>query len=257
MRRRVLVVDVGGTNVKLHVTGRRDVVKIPSGPKLTPRRMVAAIGKEAAARGWEFDAISLGVPAPVVRGKIIREPAHLGRGWTRFDFARATRKPLRIVNDAAMQALGSYTGGTMLFLGFGTGLGSALIVDGVLVPMELARLPYRNGELEDHVGQRALERYGKRRWRRNVGDVIERIAAACVVDEVVCGGGNSRLLKELPEGTRLGSNACAALGGERLWRGSSGASRFEAASRRPRGRAGTGAGLGMSKDHRRSRARNA
>jgi polyphosphate glucokinase len=217
MRKRILVVDVGGNHVKLHVTGQREILKIPSGPKMTPRRMMAAIQKEVLARGWQFDAISLGVPAPVVRGEVVREPANLGPGWTRFDFGGAVRKPLRILNDAAMQALGSYRGGTMLFLGLGTGLGSALIVDGGLVPLELARLPYRDGELEDYVGGRALERYGTRRWRRHVADVVQKVAAAFVANEVVLGGGNSRRLKELPDGCRLGSNAFAIAGGERLW----------------------------------------
>ena len=222
MKKRVLVLNVGGTHVKLHVTGHRDILTIRSGPKMTPRRMIAAVHKEIVRRGWEYDAISLGVPAPVMRGKIIRDPVNLGRGWTRFDFAGAMRRPLQIVNDAVMQALGSYRGGTMLFLGLGTGLGSALIFDGVQVPMELARLPYRDGELEDYVGERALERFGKRRWRRHVDDVVRTIAAAFVVDEVVLGGGNSRRLKVLPERTRLGSNAFAVLGGERLWQSSRG-----------------------------------
>jgi hypothetical protein len=217
-RRRILVVDVGGNHVKLHVTGQRDVLEIASGPKLTPRRMMAAIGEAARARGWQYDAISLGVPAPVVRGKVVREPVNLGPGWTRFDFHRAAGKPLLIVNDAAMQALGSYQGGTMLFLGLGTGIGSALVMDGVLVPMELARLPYRGGELEDYVGERALERAGKRRWRKRVAEMVRAVTTAFVVDEVVLGGGNSRHLKKLPDGCRLGSNAFAVVGGERLWR---------------------------------------
>ena len=217
MKKRILVADVGGSHVKLHVTGRRTVLKIPSGPQMTPRRLMTVVEKETRARGWEFDALSLGIPAPVRDGKIVRDPANLGGGWKRFDFARAARKPVRIVNDAAMQALGSYKGGAMLFLGFGTGLGSALIIDGVLVPMELAHLPYRHGELEDYVGDRALERYGERRWRRHVGEVIRQLAAGFSVDDIVLGGGNSKLLKEAPPGARIGSNACAMNGGERLW----------------------------------------
>ncbi len=239
MKERILVVDVGGTNVKLHVSGNREVVKLPSGPRLSPRRMTSLVGEAVVSRGWKFDAVSLGIPAPVVRGRVVRDPANLGRGWTRFDFRAALRKPLCIVNDAAMQALGSYRSGTMLFLGLGTGLGSALVTDGVLVPMELARLPYRDGELEDYVGERALRRLGKRRWRRHVADAVRTVAAAFVADEVVLGGGNARHLKELPDGCRLGSNELAFRGGERLWHGSGEAhhrrfgARAGAAGRRP------------------------
>ena len=218
LRKKILVLDVGGNHVKLHLTGQDETLKIPSGPALTPRRMLAAVRRAMAPRGWQFDAVSIGIPAPVVRGEVVREPANLGPGWTRFDFAGAVRKPVRIVNDAGMQALGSYQGGTMLFLGLGTGLGSALVVDGILVPMELARLPYGKGELEDQVGERALLRLGKRRWRRRVLDVVNAVAAAFVVDEVVLGGGNARHLRDLPKGIRLGSNALAMVGGERLWR---------------------------------------
>ncbi len=219
MGKRILVLDVGGNHVKLHVTGQDETLKIPSGPALTPRRMLAAVRRATAARGWQFDAVSIGVPAPVARGEVLREPANLGRGWIGFNFAGALGKPVRVVNDAAMQALGSYRVGTMLFLGLGAGLGSALVVDGILVPMELARLPYGKGELEDRVGERALLRVGKRRWRRHVADVVKAVAAAFVVDEVVLGGGNARHLEDLPEGARLGSNALAIDGGERLWAG--------------------------------------
>jgi predicted NBD/HSP70 family sugar kinase len=239
MRKRILVIDVGGTHVKLHLSGGPETVKLPSGPSLTPARLVRAVRTAATERGWEFDAVSLGVPAPVVRGAIVREPANLGAGWTRFDFSTALGKPLRLVNDAAMQALGSWRDGTMLFLGLGTGLGSALVVDGVLVPMELARFPYRGGELEDAVGERALRADGKRRWRRRVAAVVAAVAAAFVVDEVVLGGGNAARLKELPKGARLGSNALAVVGGERLWSEATGAqhARF-AAPGRPRRAAG-------------------
>jgi predicted NBD/HSP70 family sugar kinase len=217
MGKRILVLDVGGSHVKVHVTGQAETVKLSSGRALTPRRMLASVGRAVAAKGWQFDAVSIGIPAPVVRGEVVREPANLGRGWSGFDFSGAMGKPVQLVNDAAMQALGSYRKGTMLFLGLGTGLGSALVVDGLLVPMELARLPYRKGELEDHVGERALLRVGKRRWRRRVADVVQAVTAAFVVDEVVLGGGNARHLKDLPEGVRLGSNALAIAGGERLW----------------------------------------
>jgi polyphosphate glucokinase len=217
MRKRVLVIDVGGTNVKVYSTGHAEPLKVPSGPRLTPRTMMAEVLREAASTGWEFDAVSIGIPAPVARGKVLREPANLGKGWTRFDFSAATRKPVQLVNDAAMQALGSYDGGTMLFLGLGTGLGSALVIDGRLVPLELARLPYRDGEMEDYVGLRGLRKYGKRRWRKLVAEVVAALRSALIVDYVVLGGGNARRLKELPEGCRLGSNAFAFAGGERLW----------------------------------------
>ncbi len=219
MAKRILVIDVGGTNVKLHVTGHAETLKIPSGQQLTPRKMMKESLAAVAERGWRFDAITVGVPAPIVGGKVALEPANLGRGWTRFDFSRAAGTPVRLLNDAAMQALGSYEGeGTMLFLGLGTGLGAAMVVDGTLVPLELARLPYKAGELEDYVGERALKRLGKARWRKSVDEVVRVVAAAFVVDEVVLGGGNSRRLKELPPRTRLGSNAFAMKGGERIWR---------------------------------------
>lgn len=215
---RILVIDVGGTHVKLHVTGHDEVLKIDSGRRLTPAGMMKRSLAAVAERGWRFDAVTVGVPAPVVHGKVALEPANLGRGWTRFAWGRAVRKPVRVMNDAAMQALGSYRGkGTMLFLGLGTGLGAALVAEGTLVPLELARLPYRAGELEDHVGERALQRMGKTRWRKAVAEVVQVVAAAFVVDEVVLGGGNSRKLKELPPRARLGSNALAMVGGERIW----------------------------------------
>ncbi len=218
MAKRILVIDVGGTHVKLHVTGHGETLKIPSGKDLTPRKMLRESLAAVAGKGWKFDAITIGIPAPIVGGKVALEPANLGRGWTRLDFVHAAQKPVRLLNDAAMQALGSYRGkGTMLFLGLGTGLGAALVVDGTLVPLELARLPYKQGELEDHVGERALKRMGKGRWRKSVDEVVRSVAAAFVVDEVVLGGGNSRRLKELPPRTRLGSNAFAIVGGERLW----------------------------------------
>jgi polyphosphate glucokinase len=180
--------------------------------------MMKAVLAAARERGWRFDAVTIGVPAPVAGGKIALEPANLGRGWTRFAFGRAARKPVRLMNDAAMQALGSYRGrGTMLFLGLGTGLGSALVVDGVLVPMELARLPFGHGELEDQVGERALLRLGKARWRKHVDEAVRAVTAAFVADEVVLGGGNARKLKVLPPKARLGANAFAIVGGERVW----------------------------------------
>jgi len=234
MAKRVLVIDVGGTHVKLHVSGHEETLKIPSGKGLTPRRMLLGSLAAVAERGWRFEAITVGIPAPIVGGKVALEPANLGRGWTRFDFPAAAKRPVRLLNDAAMQALGSYSGrGTMLFLGLGTGLGAALVADGTLIPLELARMPFRRGELEDYVGERALLRMGKARWRRSVDEVVRAVAAAFVVDEVVLGGGNSRRLKTLPPRTRLGSNAFAMVGGERLWqdRPRAGSKRFAAARR--------------------------
>jgi polyphosphate glucokinase len=212
----VLVIDVGGTHVKLLATGHKKPVKIPSGPGLTPKKMIAAVSK--ALPGWKYSAVSIGYPGPVIHGRPVSEPHNLGRGWVGFDFKKAFGCPVRLINDAAMQALGSYKGGRMLFLGLGTGLGSALIVDGALEPMELAHLPYKKGRTyEDYVGIRGLERLGKRRWRRHVADVIERLRAALQADYVVVGGGNARLLKKLPAGTRPGDNTNAFRGGFRLW----------------------------------------
>ena len=216
MKHRILVIDVGGSNVKVLMRGRRSRLKIPSGPTMTPRRLVAAVRN--ATRGWKYDAITIGVPTPVVHGAIAEEPANLGRGWVRFNFARAFRKPVHLLNDAAMQALGSYHGGKMLFLGLGTGLGAALVVDGIVVPLELAHLPYRKGEYEDYVGLRGYKKYGRRRWRKCVDEVVRLLKSALVADYVVLGGGNAKLLKKLPRGCRLGANANALSGGIRAWR---------------------------------------
>lgn len=215
MKKRILVIDVGGTNVKLLLPGHKVPIKIPSGSKMTPRAMATAV-KKATARA-KYDAVTIGFPAAVVRGKILHEPVNLGGGWVRFDFQKAFKKPVKIINDAAMQALGSYDGGTMLFLGLGTGLGSALIVDGALAPMELAHLPYRDGEYEDYVGLRGYKKYGKRKWRKHVKDVVRVLKAGLVADYVVLGGGQTKVLKKLPEGCRLGSNSNAFIGGQRVW----------------------------------------
>ena len=213
---RILVIDVGGTHVKLLATAHKKLLKIPSGPKMTPTRMVAAV--RAATADWEYDAVSIGYPGPVVRGRPISEPCHLGSGWVGFDFKKAFDRPVKIINDAAMQALGSYQGGRMLFLGLGTGLGSALIVDNVLEPMELAHLPYKKGRsYEDYLGLAGLERLGRKKWQHHVAEVVQQLKAAMQVDYVVLGGGNARLLKKLPPGARLGSNADAFQGGYRLW----------------------------------------
>jgi len=214
--RKVLVVDVGGTHVKLLATGQRDPVKIDSGPELTARTMVGEVRKAVA--GWSFDAVSIGYPGPVIDGKPLAEPHNLGGGWVKFDFTKAFGCPVKLINDAAMQALGSYEGGRMLFLGLGTGLGSALIVDGAILPMEMAHLPYKNGKTyEDFVGERGLEKFGKKKWRRQVADVVTLLKAATQADYVVLGGGNAKLLKEPPPDARLGDNANAFRGGFRLW----------------------------------------
>lgn len=213
---RILVVDVGGTHVKLLATGRRTPIRLPSGPEMTAAAMVKAV--KVAAAAWQYDAVSVGFPGPVVHGRAVSEPHNLGPGWVGFNFQRAFGKPVKVVNDAAMQALGSYQGGRMLFLGLGTGLGSALIIDDVLEPMELGHLPYKKGRTyEDYVGQRGLKRLGKKRWRKHVLDVITRLKAAFEVDDVVVGGGNAKLVEEWPAGVRAGANAQAFRGGYRLW----------------------------------------
>jgi polyphosphate glucokinase len=211
----VLVVDVGGSNVKILATGQKEPRKFPSGPTLTPKRMVAGVKKLA--RGWKYDAVSIGYPGMVVRNRLLAEPYNLGRGWMGFDFESAFKRPVKLINDAAMQALGSYKRGKMLFLGLGTGLGSTMIVDGIVEPMELAHLPYKKGTYEDYVGERSLEKRGKKKWRRHVTDVVERLTAALEPNDVVLGGGNVKNLKELPEGSRAGNNDNAFLGGFRLW----------------------------------------
>jgi len=185
---------------------------------MTARQMVKAVRELTA--GWKYDAVSIGFPGPVIHGRIVAEPHNLGGGWVAFDFRKAFGRPVKIINDAAMQALGSYRGGRMLFLGLGTGLGSAMIVDGMLEPMELAHLPYRHGHSYEHyLGDLGLERRGKKKWRRSVADVVERLVAALQADEVVLGGGNAKLLKHAPAGARLGTNENAAKGGFRLWEG--------------------------------------
>jgi polyphosphate glucokinase len=215
MTRRVLAVDVGGSHVKLLASGETERRRFESGPQLTPQKLVAGVGE--AAKGWDWDVVSVGVPAPVRDGKVAVEPVNLGGGWVGFDFERAFGKPTKLINDAAMQALGSYDGGKMLFLGLGTGLGSAMVVNGTVEPMELAHLPYRKATFEDYVGERGLERSGKKRWRKDVLDVIERLSAALEPDYVVLGGGNAKLLQDLPPNVRLGANENAFTGGFRLW----------------------------------------
>ncbi len=215
---KILVVDIGGTHIKTLATGRRTPVKIPSGPDLTPRLMVRRL--MAAVKDWSYDAVSIGYPGVVVGCRAMSNPHNLGDGWVGFNFKKAFAKPVKVVNDAAMQALGSYRRGRMLFLGLGTGLGTALIIDGVIEPMELAHLPYKKGKTyEEYLGKKGLKRLGKKKWRRQVIEVIERFRSALNVDDVVLGGGNVKLLKKLPQGVRRGSNANAFIGGFRLWNG--------------------------------------
>jgi polyphosphate glucokinase len=212
---KVLALDIGGTHVKILATNQKVPQKFASGPKLTAKQMVATVKKLAAS--WSYDVVSLGYPGPVLHGHILHEPRNLGPGWMNCDFKKAFGCPVKVINDAAMQALGSYKGGSMLFLGLGTGLGSAMIVDGLLEPMELGHLPYRKATYEDYVGTRGFKRFGKKKWRRYVQDVVERLAAAVEPDDIVLGGGNVKQLQELPKGCREGDNANAFVGGFRLW----------------------------------------
>jgi len=212
---KVLVIDVGGTHVKVLVSGEREPRKFESGPTLTAKQMVSGVKKIAG--GWKYDAVSIGFPGPVLRNRPVAEPRNLGSGWVGFNFKRAFSRPVKLVNDAAMQGLGSYKRGKMLFLGLGTGLGSTLIVDGIVEPMELGHLLYKKGTYESYVGNQALQKQGKKKWRRHVADVVARLTAALEPDEVVLGGGNAKELKELPPKCRLGDNRNAFWGGFRLW----------------------------------------
>jgi len=211
----VLVVDVGGTHVKILATGQKEHRQVDSGPQMTARQMVSKVKKLA--RDWQYDAVSIGYPGPVLAGRPVAEPHNLGSGWVGFNFRKAFGRPVKIVNDAAMQALGSYKGGKMLFLGLGTGLGSAVVLDGVVEPLELGHLPYKKGVFEDYVGVCGLEKHGRKKWRRYVADAVDRIVAAIEPDEVVIGGGNVKELKEMPPNCRPGDNANAFTGGFRLW----------------------------------------
>jgi polyphosphate glucokinase len=211
----VLVIDIGGTHVKILATGQDAHREFDSGPMLTPKRMVSGVRKLVA--DWKYDVISIGYPGPVLRNRPVSEPWNLGKGWAGFNFEAAFKRPVKVVNDAAMQALGSYKGGKMLFLGLGTGLGSAMVVEGIVEPMELGHLPYKKATFEDYVGIRGLKKYGKKKWRRYVADVVERLVTALEADDVVLGGGNVKKLKALPKGCRAGDNANAFLGGFRLW----------------------------------------
>jgi polyphosphate glucokinase len=212
---RILVVDIGGTNVKLLASGHEKPRKFPSGPELTPEQMVA--GVLSATKDWDYEAVSIGFPGPVLCGQPMTEPVNLGPGWMGFDFEAAFRLPVKVINDAAMQALGSYQGGKMLFLGLGTGFGATVIMDGVIEPLELGRFHYKKRTLEYYVGNQGRKRQGRKKWQRHVEEVVERLVAALKPDDVVLGGGNAKKLKPLPPGTRLGDNSYAFLGGFRLW----------------------------------------
>jgi predicted NBD/HSP70 family sugar kinase len=212
---RVLAVDVGGRHVKALVQGESDRRRFRSSPELTPGQMVE--GTLALVDGWDFDHVSVGVPAPVVDGRVVREPVNLGPGWQGFDYETAFGRPTKVMNDAAMQALGSYDGGRMLFLGLGTGLGSTMIVDGVIVPMELGHLPFRRATFEEYVGRAARQRLGPKRWRAAALETIQHLSAALLPDYVVLGGGLADELDDLPAGVRVGGNELAFVGGFRLW----------------------------------------
>lgn len=213
----VLAIDIGGTHVKILATGQKERREFPSGPKLTPDAMVMQV--KALAQGWKYEVVAMGYPGAVLQNRPVAEPHNLAQGWVCFDYEAAFGCPVRIVNDAAMQALGSYRNGKLLFLGLGTGLGTAMVFDGTVEPMELGHLPYKKATYEDYVGLRGLEKWGKKKWRQYVADVVERLVAALEPDDVVLGGGNVKLLKKLPPGCREGDNANAFLGGFRMWEG--------------------------------------
>jgi len=213
---KILVIDVGGTNLKIRATGGRPI-KVPSGPKMTAAQMVAA-AKEVSA-GWQFDAVSIGYPGPVKNNQPMLEPHNLGGGWVKYNFKKAFGCPVKIINDAAMQALGSHAGGRTLFLGLGTGLGSALVIDGNVLPLELAHLPYKKDRTyEEYLGNEGLHEHGKKKWREHVADVVQLLKAALLADRVVLGGGNARLVKTFPPGVEAGKNTNAFIGGQRLWK---------------------------------------
>ncbi len=215
-RFRVLVLDVGGTHVKMRLGTAGEVREFTSGPKLGARAMANQVLKLIG--DWRYDAVSIGYPGLVIHGKVAAEPHNLGTGWLGFNFAKAFGKPVRIINDAAMQAIGSYQGGRMLFLGLGTGLGAALILDGMVEPTEIGHMPYKHGRTyEDYVGERGLKRAGAKKWRKRVADVVDQMRDVLEVEYVILGGGNARKLKTLPKSARRGDNANAFVGGVRLW----------------------------------------
>ncbi len=215
--RAVLAVDVGGSHVKVLISGETASRRAVSGPRLTPTEMVKLV--LGAAEGWHWDVVTVGVPAPVHGGRVVSEPVNLGKGWVGFDFQSAFGAPTKVMNDAAMQALGSYERGTMLFLGLGTGLGTSLIVDGNVEAMEIGHLPFKKGSYEDYVGERGRLRRGNKRWRELVSEAVEQLTAALEPDSVVIGGGNATKFRTLPPKTGLGDNANAFTGGFRAWEG--------------------------------------
>jgi polyphosphate glucokinase len=214
-KKRILVVDIGGTHVKLMIS-RTTKRKFDSGPSMTPRQLVTKL--KTTVTGWKFDAVSIGFPSPVREGRIVKDPKHLGHGWAGFNFASALRKPVHVINDAAMQALGSYHGGRMLFLGLGTGLGAALVYEKTLLPLELGDLPYRDGVvIEKFLGKPGLAKLGEAAWKREVRHAVRQLKKSFIADYVVLGGGNAKRFKTLPEGVELGHNRNAYLGGIRIW----------------------------------------
>jgi polyphosphate glucokinase len=216
---KVLTIDIGGTNIKILLQGKKEMIKFPSGPEMTPAQMVKGVLAAAAEAGWAFDVVSMGYPGPVIDQKPALDPKNLGPGWTKYNFTKALGKPVKIINDAAMQALGSYDGGRMLFLGLGTGLGTAMVINNkTVVDLELAHLPYKKDKsFEQFTGIKAVKKFGDKKWETYVHDVVARLKAAMVADYVVLGGGNSKRLKKLPKGARLGENSNAFIGGFRLW----------------------------------------
>ena len=214
--KKILVVDIGGTNMKMMLS-RRVRRKIESGPDLTPRYLLNVVRENLS--DWKFDAVSVGFPAPIKNGRLLSDPKNLGKGWTRFNFEKAFKKPVRLINDAAMQALGSYRGGRMLFIGLGTGFGSALVWNGAVLSLELGELPYlADGSVEDRVGKTGLRRVGRKIWQEEVERIVTQMQRAFVADYVVLGGGNAKLLERLPPRAELGHNRHAYLGGCRLWK---------------------------------------
>ncbi len=213
---KVLVIDIGGSHVKMSCSGHSEIRKFPSGPRMTPTFMVKEIKRLTT--DWNYDVISMGCPMPVKKGRPIKEPVHLGNGWVDFDYQKAFGRPIKIINDAAMQALGDYEGGRILFLGFGTGLGSTLIEEGVIVPLELAQLPYKKANFEKYVCNKAFDKKGKKKWTKEVFKVVEILKMALEPEEVVLGGGNAQHLTKVPSGCRVAENSNAFIGGFRLWK---------------------------------------
>ena len=215
MKRNILVIDVGGTHVKMMIS-RRKRRKFKSGPKMTPREMIAQVKEQL--KDWKFHAVAVGFPAPIRNGRILTDPKHLGKGWVGFNFEKALGKPVRILNDAALQALGSYRGGRMLFLGLGTGLGSTLVLPDMVLPLELGDLPYRDHRIiEDFLGKTGIDELGGKEWEHEVMFAVGQLKKSVIADYVVLGGGKAKKIRDLPKGTERGHNRNAFLGGVRLW----------------------------------------